>query len=262
MWKFLFAFFLLCFSAMAQGQDILNTLGRYSYQVQLNKQCVTPQAMGFFVRYEQRLFFITTARCVTGWDPVKTKLDEDFPDTIFIKIAADTSKAAYLPLPISEIKKTAKRFKEIESPDVYVLEIKNPKRYNVFSIEDFFEEEVPCELAKQVVVAGQTVNGNMKDAAGNTDNAYRLNASLTSAYCNYPYLPDAKVYDQLHYFASFKENMTDQFLAGSPAYLVTEDEAIVFGGIYIGSTRGGAMTGRIVRPEYVMNKIKKRILDK
>ena len=76
----------------------------------------------------------------------------------------------------------------------------------------------------------------------------------------YPYRPDVKVYDRLHYFTSFKEtDVSESGLSGAPAYLITKNETIVFGGIYIGGMQAGSGQGMIVRPEYVINKILSKI---
>lgn len=262
MWKVLIAFFFSSSITNGYSQEKQNELAKYSYQVQLTRQCSTSQALGFFVRYEQRLFFVTTSQCVTGWDPLAAQTATALSDTLFVRLSADTSKVTYLPLPVAQIKKTARRYSDVDAPEIYVMEVKNPRKYKVFSIEDFFEEDVPCELAKQVVVVGLPELKRTGLAAEEFAESFRFNTSLDASYCNYPYLPDVKTYDKLHYVASFKENMADQVLSGAPAYLVTDNESIVFGGVYIGSSRGAVKTGRIIRPEFVLNEIIARISER
>jgi hypothetical protein len=70
-----------------------------------------------------------------------------------------------------------------------------------------------------------------------------------------------KSYDQLNYFTHFKDGATGPGLSGAPAYLLTEDKQIVFGGIYIGGDLNSMRTGMVVRPEYVINKIMARIVN-
>ena len=55
--------------------------------------------------------------------------------------------------------------------------------------------------------------------------------------------------------------VTSSGLSGAPVYLLTEDESVVFGGIYIGGMREGSGQGMIVRPQYVINKIMARIYN-
>src|ERR1700712_2868885 len=94
------------------AQDLSDSLSKYSYLVQTNENGLKSQATGFFVRHQRRLFFITAAHCLTGWDPFRFKQIENFPDTVFIRLSNDTSNLKYLPLPISGIKKAAKPFRE------------------------------------------------------------------------------------------------------------------------------------------------------
>ena len=150
----LFALTLLTTPLSLLCQDGPDSLGKYSYLVQIGKHCKKTQATGSFVRYQQRLFFVTAAHCLTGWDPVAMKPIENFPDTIFIRLSNDTNRLSYLPLPVASIKKATRPFNLLETPDVFVVEIKNAKKYKVNTIEAFFEEEVPCEKAAKVVVAG------------------------------------------------------------------------------------------------------------
>jgi hypothetical protein len=262
MWKCLFACVLLFVHSALHAQELHDSLGKYSYLVQIDKRCKKTQATGFFARYQQRLFFITAAHCLTGWDPVAFKPIENFPDTIFIRLSNDSSKLSFLPLPVAAIKKSSKPFHQLEKPDVVVVEIKNGKKYNVFSVEDFFVEEVPCEFAKKVLVTGYPGEEKSNDYMKARQQPTTLFTLLDNTYCIYPYRPEAKAYDRLHYFTSFKENdVSESGLSGSPAYILTKNETIVFGGIYIGGMRAGSGQGMIVRPEYVINKIMAKILN-
>ena len=256
----LFSCFLFCLFHSVHAQDLQDSLSKYSYLVQTDKQCEKSAATGFFVRYDKRLFFVTAAHCLTGWDPVSLKNIDGFPDTIYIRLSNDTSKFSYLPLPVNGIKKTAKAFRDSETPDVVVVEIKNPRKYSVFSIEDYFEEDVPCEVAKKVLVSGYTNEGR--------DDYFRLRqqpsvltSSLDNTYCYYPYRPDLKLYDRLHYFAKLGEKQTMAGLSGAPVYIITGNQSIVFGGLYIGGAQDEATAAKIIRPEYVINKIKARIFE-
>ena len=258
--KCLFAFIAIFISAISYSQDAPDSLGKYSYLVRIDKRCVNAQATGFFARYQQRLFFITAAHCLTGWDPIAFKPIENFPDTIFIRLSNDTSNVSFLPLPVAGIKKSSKPFHQLESPDVYVVEIKNGKKYRVNSVEEFFDAEVPCELATKVLVSGYSYSKEVDDYSKDRQQPLLLDNALENAYCMYPYRADVKSYDRLHYVTSFSEkNISHAGLSGAPAYLLTKDETIVFGGIYIGGSGLGSGRGMIVRPEYVINKIMARI---
>jgi hypothetical protein len=245
-----------------QAQDASDSLSKYSYLVQIDKQCGKTHATGFFARYKERLFFITAAHCLTGWDPFNFKQIENFPDTVFIRLSNDTGNVTFLPLPISGIKKATKPFRGYESPDVYVVEIKDAKKYSVFSVEEFFEEEVQCDLAKTVYVSGYPYAAGETDYLRQRQQPFTLSTPLGEAYCIYAFRPGVKVYDPLHYFTSFKDGATGPGLSGAPAYLLTENSTIVFGGIYIGGTTDVSGKGMIVRPEYVLNKIMAKILNR
>jgi len=260
--KCLFACVLLIFQIALQGQDLQDSLGKYSYLVQIDKRCQKTQATGFFARYQQRLFFISAAHCLTGWDPVAFKPIENFPDTIFIRLSNDTSNVSFLPLPVAGIKKKTKLFHQLEAPDVVVVEIKNGKKYKVNSVENFFEEEVPCEFASKVLVSGYPYDKESDDYLKMRQQPLTLGTTVDNTYCIYPYRPDVKLYDRLHYFTSFKEDeVYGSGLSGAPAYLLTKNETIVFGGIFIGGLRTGSGQGMIVRPEYVINKIMAKIMN-
>ena len=258
--KCLFACVLLILYSGLHSQQLQDSLGKYSYLVQIDERCTKTKATGFFARYQQRLFFITAAHCLTGWDPIAFKPFENFPDTIFIRLSNDTSNVSFLPLPVAGIKKNAKPFHQLETPDVFVVEIKNARKYKVFSVEDFFGEEVPCELAKKVLISGYSNTEKGNDYNNARQQPLTLDNALDNTYCIYPYRADVKLYDRLHYFTSFKENGVSQSgLSGAPAYLITKDDAIVFGGIFIGGAGNGSGRGMIVRPEYVINKILAKI---
>jgi hypothetical protein len=256
-------FFWLALSACFQtsAQDLSDSLSKYSYLVQTNDKGLRSQATGFFVRYQHRLFFITAAHCLTGWDPFMFKKIENFPDTVFIRLSNDTSQLNYLSLPIAGIKKAAKPFREYESPDVHVVEIKDAKKYAVFSVEQYFEEEVKCELARTVLVSGYPHAEGYNDYLRDRQQPFTSAGALGDAYCIYSFRPEVKQYDPLNYFTKLND-ATGPGLSGAPAYILTEDQTIVFGGIYIGGAAKATRTGMIVRPEYVMSKIKAKIFDK
>lgn len=255
---FILALF-ICFKASAQ--DLSDSLGKYSYLIQTNEKGRKSQATGFFARYQQRLFFITAAHCITGWDPFTFKAINNFPDTVSIRLSNDTSKLIYLRLPISGIKKASKPFREYESPDVYVIEIKEPKKYRVFSVEQFFTKEMKCDVAKKVFVTGYPHAEGYNDYLCDRQQPFTSSATLGQAYCVYSFRPEAKSYDKFNYFTHFKEGAIGPGLSGAPAYLLTEDKQIVFGGIYIGGDLNAIRTGMVVRPEYVINKIMSRIVN-
>ena len=257
----LFAFCFLGLHLSLFCQDLQDSLGKYSYLVQIDKRCEKTQATGSFVRYQQRLFFVTAAHCLTGWDPFAMKPIENFPDTIFIRLSNDTSQLRYLPLPVAGFKKATRPFNLFEAPDVFVVEIKNAKKYKVNSIEKFFEEEVPCEKATEVVVAGYPNEEDSSDYYKVRQQPFTLGSDVDDTYCIYPYMPDIKLYDRLHYYTSFKDNITSSGLSGAPVYLITDDATIVFGGIYIGGLYERSGKGMIVRAEYVINKILARIFN-
>ncbi|RYZ25785.1 MAG: hypothetical protein EOO10_17360 [Chitinophagaceae bacterium] len=260
--KCLFACVLVFLYAILQAQELQDSLGKYSYLVQIDKRCKKTQATGFFARYQQRLFFISAAHCLTGWDPVEFRPIENFPDTIFIRLSNDTSNVSFLPLPVAGIKKKAKPFHQLEAPDVVVVEIKNGKKYKVNSVEAFFTEEVPCEFASKVLVSGYPYENESDDYLKVRQQPLTMGTSLDNTYCIYPYRPDVKLYDRLHYFTSFKEaDISASGLSGAPAYLLTKNETIVFGGIFIGGVNTRSGRGMIVRPEYVINKIMARIMN-
>src|SRR6476660_1371155 len=127
--KCLFACVLLILGSGLKSQESQDSLGKYSYLVQIDKRCAKSKATGFFARYHQRLFFITAAHCLTGWDPMAFKPIENFPDTIFIRLSNDTSNVSFLPIPVAGIKKNTKPFHQLETPDVFVVEIKNARKY-------------------------------------------------------------------------------------------------------------------------------------
>ncbi|MDQ6609030.1 MAG: hypothetical protein M3Y85_04335 [Bacteroidota bacterium] len=244
-----------------KAQDLHDSLSKYSYLVQTNEKGLKSQATGFFVRHQNRLFFITAAHCLTGWDPFRFKQIENFPDTVFIRLSNDTSHLKYLPLPISGIKKTAKRFREYESPDVYVVEIKEAKKYRVFSVEQFFDAKLQCDLARTVFVSGYPNADGYNDYFRDRQQPFTLADTLGEAYCIYAFRPEVKLYDAVNYFTHFKDGTTGPGLSGAPAYLLTEDKTIVFGGIYIGGDASAIRTGMIVRPEYVLSKILAKIIN-
>lgn len=259
MLKRLFSFFLACIPLVLLAQD-LSSMGKYSYLVQTEKGCGKQQATGFFARYQQRLFFVTAANCFTGWQADAQKLTGSVPDTIFIRMSNDTGSISYLPLPIKNLKR-ANPIGKADGPDIYVTEIKNGKNYNVLSIEGFFEDEVPCELAKSVLIAGFSYPENSSDYYRARQQPVTLGTRLENPYCTYTYQPEVKHFDYLHYFTSGKEIVKATGLSGAPAYLVADDESIVFGGMYVGGLRG-ADTGKILRPEHVLNKIKEKIFER
>ena len=254
--KFMLLFFLAAFfRASSQKEVLFDSLSKYSYLLQTKTAGSKMQATGFFARYGPRLFFVTAAHCVTGWDPFLFRRVENFPDTLFIRLSNDTSRLHYLPLPVTDIKKTVEPFREYESPDVYVIEIKNPQKYPVFSIEQYFKERVRCELVKSIWVFGYTYREELNDYLSDRQQPFMCTAQLGEAYCLYSFRPEAKRPDQLNYFTYLKNESAGPGLSGAPAYLLMEDKQIVFGGIYIGGGENSLRSGMVLRPEYVIEKL-------
>ncbi|HEX8316391.1 MAG TPA: hypothetical protein VF609_15415 [Flavisolibacter sp.] len=258
--KCLFSFFLTALPIVLLAQN-LDSMGKYSYLVLTEKGCGKQQATGFFARYQHRLFFVTAAQSLAGWQAGAQKPGDNVPDTIFIRLSNDTGRISYLPLPVANLVK-ANPPGNSEGPGVYVTEIMNGKNYNVLSIEDFFEDEVPCELAKSVLIAGYSQPENSTDYYRARQQPFTLGTPLENPYCTYTYRPEVKHFDYLHYFAAGKEKLAAAGLSGAPAYLVAEDASIVFGGMYVGGLREGSGTGMILRPEHVLNKIKDKIFGR
>jgi|GEM_PF-6683642 len=249
---------LMLFSIAAYSQNEQNNLDKYSYLVQTNRQETAPQAIGFFVRYQTRLFLITSTCFLKTDKQITPATLAKYPDTLYVQSSTDTSSTAHLALPVIRLKKASKA---TEESDICVVEIKNPKRYNVFSVEDFFVEEVPCELAKSVLVAGYAKQTNGDEDQNSRGQTFLFNSSLEEAYCLLSYLPEQKDYDRLHYFPSFAKEATKSTLSGAPAYLLTKDDTIVFGGVYVGMSQGTAR-GKIIRPEHVIYQVIDRINQK
>ncbi|RYF84603.1 MAG: hypothetical protein EON98_08770 [Chitinophagaceae bacterium] len=234
-----------CCGTVVCAQDLTDTLSKYCYQVQINRHCQSPKATGFFVRYEKRLFLVSCGR-LSG--VFKRSSDNTKTDTLFLRSVGDTS---LLPLPLAELSYSVKRNKEQLGSDLLVMEITKPKKYSVFSVEDFFGEEIPCEEASKVILTGFTVRAQDENNAETPLHSLFLNTSLNETYCVYSYLPELKAYDQTHYYPAFEQDMRKMELSGAPAFLLTKDDGVVFGGVYLG-VRSGTNRGMIIRPEYVI----------
>ena len=247
------------FTASSQLQDLTDSLGKYSYLIQTKAAGGKTQATGFFARYQHRLFFVTAAHCLTGWDPFRFQKIEGFPDTVFIRTSNDTSKLHYLRLPVADIKQTTQPFREYEKPDVYVIEIKNPSAYPVYSVEKYFGEQVRCETAKSIWLFGYPKSEGYNDYYTDRQQPLSSTGLLGEAYCLYPFRPEAKRPDELNYFTQLEATATGPGLSGAPAYLLTESKHIVFGGVFIGGADKALRRGMVVRPEYVIDKIVSKI---
>lgn len=255
---FLFTAFL---AAASQPPDLTDSLSKYSYLVQTKVGCKT-QATGFFVRYQHRLFFVTAAHCITGWDPFRFQKIEDFPDTVFIRTSNDTGKLHYLALPVAGIKQTTQPFREYEKPDVCVVEVRNPSAYPVYSVEKYFGEQVPCETAKTIYFYGYPKSDSSTEYLIDRQQPAGCTGPLGDAYCLYPFRPEAKRPDELNYFTELETAINGPGLSGAPAYLLTESKHIVFGGVFIGGGDKALRTGMVVRPEYVIDKIVAKIASR
>jgi hypothetical protein len=250
-----FTLLLLGYFFTVSSQDLSDSLSKYSYLIQAKTAGHKMQATGFFARYQRRLFFVTAAHCITGWDPFQFKKMENFPDTLFIRTSNDTGKLSYLSLPVADIKRSTQPFHDYETPDVYVIETKNPKKYPVYSVEKYFGERVRCETIKSIWISGYPHNEGYSDYLPDRQQPFTCNAELGDAYCYYPFRAEAKRPDPLNYIASLQEGAAAPGFCGAPAYLFTQNKHIVFGGLYIGSGGKALQSGMVVRPEYVIDKI-------
>ncbi|HVF96683.1 MAG TPA: hypothetical protein VM871_05155 [Flavisolibacter sp.] len=249
---FLLFLLILAYSKTPAQIDLTDSLSKYSYLIQAKDRSST-QATGFFVRYQHRLFFITAAHCLTGWDPFRFRSIENAPDTVYIRLSNDTSKLKYMPLPLADVKKTARPFREYEAPDVCVIEIKDPKKYNVNSVEQFFEE-IRCDKARTIYVFGYPRGDGYNDYFRDRQQPFASTATLREEYCVYAFRPETRVHDAVNYYTYMKDG-TGPGLSGAPAYILTENKHITFGGIYIGGGDQVVRTGMVVRPEHVIRTI-------
>jgi hypothetical protein len=250
---FLLLFIVLQVAAFSQD-DSLEALRNYSYLIK-GKEGSGLQATGFFARYQSRLFFITAAHCLSGWDPFRFRPVSNFPDTVYIRLSNDTSKLRYLPVPVASIKQHTRPFREYETPDVYILEIKHPKNYDVYSVEKFFDGYSLCENAEQAFLWGFP-KAMMDNSYGNErQQAFASMSPLNNAYCLYAFRPEIKRPDPLNYFIQVDAAVAGTGLSGAPTFLLTRDGNIVFGGVFIGGTANGLRSGMVLRPEYVIEKI-------
>ncbi len=249
------------FTASSQELDLTDSLSKYSYLIQTKAGCKA-QATGFFARYQHRLFFITAAHCITGWDPFRFQKIDGFPDTVFIRTSNDTSKLRFLALPVAGIKQATQPFREYDRPDVCVIEIKNPSAYPVYSVEKYFGEQVRCETAKRFYLYGYPKSDGYSEYLTDRQQPAGCAGPLGEAYCLYPFRPEARRPDELNYFMQMEGMPTGSGLSGSPAYLLTENKHIVFGGVFIGGGDKALRTGMVVRPEYVIDQIMIKIASR
>lgn len=249
----------LVHSISFHGKYSTDSLSKYSYVLygrQKENRNKGKGGTGFFIRYENTLYFITADHLLSSFDQLTQEKEKPYPDTFFIKLfTKETNKDTFYPLDITTLKKITKKVPPFGGPDALVVNADKLKDYKIYSIEDFL-----FEYPEQVNITGSIIFG------------FPTNTDLDTYIKKPPSILMGGVCDNFH--TSIKRtgygNIVDTFnyrldflngggviegYSGSPVFIkIPEYTTHVFGGILV-IGKDYEKHAYILRPHHVFNLI-------
>lgn len=245
-------------SNMTTPQPDVN-LQKYSYFIFGVKTPNTiNQGTGFFVREQERLFFITAAHTITGWSPITGKNDPGpLPGDIFqLRLYKDNTEV-FIPLDFSKHKQSYVKKLGFDQPDLFVMEIKN-LNFEINSIESYFMKYPLTDSIHESQIFGFPVLEENDPNKYVKAPASKLEAELGFDYKKKIYWQMFNKYDSINYQLKILNSFsTLHGYSGSPVFhKIGNKREIVFGGVLFS---GDPPFTFVIRPEYILEEIKKVI---
>jgi hypothetical protein len=210
----------------------------------------------FFARIEGSTFLISAKHVLTPFNTLDSTYSSWYPDTLYIKVkSAITFNDTLWPV-ATDYKDTVHGSYFYNDPDVFVLKMKDEKRYFFYSVENYFKVNLAdSEIQKSAYLFGFPFikSPSFEDMMGLSSSICKLSAytkigSVIS-------LGDGH-YDAHHYWFSMDPDCTfREGDSGSPIFFKeTNEKYWLFGGL-VSAYNPQSKLVSITRPDEVLKKL-------
>lgn len=248
--KILIGILLLPLFSYTQELQKDTSLMKYSYFIYGNNlDHSIQQGTAFFIRRNKKIYLGTARHLITGYDDVKGAMENNYPDTLYVRIYDKDNKPYFLPINIKSIKETTKQDLFYQSPDLYFYRIIIPQKFKVNTLEKYILNfSMSNQQPENVFACGYPIK------RGLDDRKTHMILSPTIAYGRLfteysKTLGVDNTMDSLDYPIKYNGDDIHQGFSGCPAYFILNGN-IIFGGVFFmfNSKRNIAY---FVRPEVV-----------
>jgi len=233
----------------------LDTLKRYTYLVlgsQTNNGRL--QGCGFFIRKNKKLYFVSALHVFLGIQGKVGTPEKDLynEDSLAVIIAQHQSTFDTLKIPTKKIKETVQQKLFYQEADAFAYPInlnQIPKNDTIFSIENFVELNYNCSEITEAI----TLGFSKTESNGTTLLAPALSfENILFHLCKNVFYKGENITDSINYVINMQYE--GEGFSGSPVFMMYRNKPI-FGGLM---STGDPVDKWviIVRPQYVLNKVK------
>jgi hypothetical protein len=247
----------------AQGRDNINDYSKYSYElVGIKNKIPVTLGTGFFFRYFDKLYLVSTNHIFTSNDVFhKTKLPDKY-DSLYVRIYDKFKKSfGYIEINVSKIQQDSS-FYFYQHPDMYVYQVTNlnPADSRIFSLEKIIISYAVRDRSPDSIFSfGYGIRPHKYENV-NALSFLLFIGHLADDFHKDPYYP---LWDSLNMVVQPYAHLG---MSGSPVffeylhYYGNKQPLITFGGMIFGSDRFYRSTF-IIRPETVRSEIIRAIFE-
>lgn len=246
-----------CYSQQAKQHD--DPLRVYSYLIlHIKDGSAIGNSTGFFIREQNKLFFITTYHTCTCVDIFKKEVYPNEWDTLKVRIYNIKNEVVYMPILIEGMKKNRKIEYFFKKTDICIYEIKHlTENTPVYSIEKYLTT-MGSTNPVQTIFWGYPTENNDSDTITaeffrpvKNEGKLRFNIDIPLTF----YDDSTTIVDSTTLAITPSNN---KGASGSPVffrYKVREMEVTTFGGMVFGTSESENIT-YVVRPELIIQRIR------
>lgn len=265
MLNFLFPLFLIIgtpdnkYSQMDSREN--DNLSKYSYFVfTIKDENNTEQGTGFFLKKDNRLFFVTTAHFIGSWDSKNNKPYAHIMDSFYLRLYKEGHvEPFFISIDVKEIRKEIKKGYAFEFPDLYIMEFNNSDNYQINYIE--IEQNI---YPVKPPITSLTIFGFPVIDSVNDINVYvrlppsKSTGTITANYSKIVTWAEFNKSDYLNYQINIIEGVTKKGISGSPVFMKLPNiDKMVFGGMVILGDEISQLFFAL-RPEVIIDALNKK----
>jgi len=245
---------LLKYTKIENIAEKLDSLKKYSYFFYAK---ISPshweQGSGFFIRKNNKLYFISDLHSFTG-QTIDLKKIPNYPDTLGIRLNDPEKKCEVYKIPIAEIKRNTKDIPFYLRADAWAYPIDTatiPKDVTIYSVENLIDTNFNYHEVHEAITCGYPNLHSSDTLVAMKAHPVLTKQTIYGDYCKKMYFSNYKSYDTIDYSVTAYTDYGGY--SGSPVYLLYKNK-IIFGGL-LSSGSLPQKAAMVVRPQYVLDKI-------
>jgi len=243
-----------------QLDNISDSLKKYSYFIYGGDTNSIESGTCFFYREKNKLYLVTAAHTITGYDPIENRTVDNWPTTFYIRLfRSGETNFEFISFDVSAILKSYTKTPFWDAPDLIILNATNLlKNHKIYSIETFI-----INYPSKIDISHSEIFGfPVNDSVNDFDKYIRLPASKLEAATSYNFYKKigwesyGNKIDTLNYRIDNLNRLAKGGFSGSPVFLqIAQHPKIIFGGMTVSKTNEDQSVC-VLRPQNIIKAIK------